>query len=122
MKTPITSFLLLVTFLLFPFPVQTQQHAPTVDVCRADAAVWERDLALFKDLSVQELMLRSGEMKNCETVDPDRENDISSLTRYIRYQHLESFYRSQGEYRAVNFIIRHGLWKQFEKEDTTDTR
>jgi hypothetical protein len=113
---------LLLFVLLFVLSTHAQEHAPTVDVCRADAAVWARDLPLFKNLSAHELMSRAGEMSDCQTVDGVKEQDVPSLIRYIGYQHLEAFYRSQGEYRAVNFIIRHGLWKQFEKEDTTDNR
>ncbi len=67
-------------------------------------------------------MKRSGEMFNCQTVDPPIKNDIPSLERTILYEQLYGFYKSQGEYRAVNFIVRHNMWKQFEKEDVPDSR
>lgn len=112
--------LLLLSLLLAPSMLQ--EHAPTVDTCRADSSVWNRDLPLYKGLSETELMKRAGEMSNCQTVDPAREGDTSSLLRYIGYQRLEVFYRGQSEFRAVNFITRHGLWKQFEKEDEPNSR
>lgn len=47
-----------------------QEHAPTVEQCRADAAVWSAKNADISTPSDKELWARVREMNQCVEVDP----------------------------------------------------
>jgi hypothetical protein len=108
--------------------LRTQEHAPTVDVCRADRAVWDnteeqtdymqQELKHLRDgikntnpiakLSYREINLRILEMGNCASVD---ESNIHNYYEMLR------FYKSVVNHRYESFLYRHHLFKQFNAED-----
>lgn len=114
--------------LLFAGTISAQEHAPTVDVCRADAAVWNAAVVNHNPetsktkLPYDELAARSNEMHACRSVDPARVGDSSSITRMDAYTLLEALYKDEIASRAMNFIARHGLGKQFLAEDAAGAR
>jgi len=113
--------------------VVTQEHAPTVDVCRADQAAWEdsqgwldyaqqelkheRDGAKNKNpaaqLSYDELLLREIEMGTCMKVDPPKADE---------YQEVWRFYKEVESDKYHHFIERHHLVDQFLREDAAGLR
>lgn len=114
--------------LLFGSPMIAQEHAPTADVCRADSAVWNAEVmnhnpeASKTKLSYDELAARQNEMHSCRDIDPARVGDSASIERINTYTLLESLYTNEIERRAVDFIFRHNLGKQFLAEDAAGTR
>ena len=119
--------------LSFPLSAQVEKHAPTVDVCRADVALWD-DSALQVDyakaetesvknnvpsqneihkLPIKQIWGRLLEMGDCAKVDPERK---------ASYLDAANFYSSVQGDRAVHFILRHGLIVQFEQEDAAGKR
>jgi hypothetical protein len=114
--------------LLIATPEFAQQHAPTVNQCRADASVWNAAVMNHNPefskskLSVTELSLRQDEMHDCRSVDPERVGDSASFQRSDTYRLLEALYTNEIAWRASNFINRHGLWQQFLDEDAAGQR
>lgn len=112
---------------------QEVKHAPTVDVCRADAAVWwsnsvvdeyeksEDELASngkyipnpVGDLPIKEVLARRTELIECEDVDKDNHHTYSSAI---------AFYSGVSSERYQRFLQRHGLFRQFVKEDAAGVR
>jgi hypothetical protein len=119
--------------LLFAPGLRTQQHAPTLDVCRADSAAWDNiaDRTDYYDqeakhisndtrntnpamkLSAKELSLRVAEMGDCESVD---------TSNIHVYANLLEFYDKVIEDRYRRFIVRHHLMEQFKTEDAAGAR
>jgi hypothetical protein len=123
----------LVVFLAFPLIARVQQHAPTAAVCQADLAVWG-DLAMQTDyfksetastenkipsqneihrIPIREVIARELEMGDCAKVDPDKKQS---------YYDTLGFYRSVHGDRLEHFVIRHGLYPQFAREDDAGKR
>lgn len=121
-------------FILSATPVPcAQEHAPTVDVCRADRALWEnieqrtdyftQETKLITDgirntnpiakLSFREITLRSAEMGACQSVDASSSHS---------YYEMMNFYQSVISDRYHRFIMRHHLMGQFKTEDAAGTR
>jgi hypothetical protein len=110
-----------------------QQPASTVEVCRAEAAVWfnGRMAADYTDaqddwvgnkipnrtetarLPVKELMARQSEMFDCAKVDRENRGE---------YYEAGEFYHNVLTDRETQFIDRHGLWQQFVAEDAAGQR
>jgi hypothetical protein len=110
-----------------------QEHAPTVDVCRADRAVWDnteeetdyvkqetkhvndgtRNKNPIANLSFREINLRLREMAMCASVDE---------TNLDKYHDISQFYSSVVEDRYRSFIVRHHLMEQFRTEDAAGAR
>jgi len=110
-----------------------QEHAPTLDVCRADAALWGEIRAEIDyinataekmsnstpnrteiaKLSLKEVNSRITEMVQCQSV--DRESRDS-------YSKVEDFYVQVESDRWRAFIVRHNLYSQFEREDAEGKR
>jgi hypothetical protein len=97
-----------------------QDHAPTVEQCRADQRLWSsvlRDEHAFADavsgLPVQALKQRSGEMRDCFAVDSENSHD---------YFVVVSAYATELSGRYRNFISRHSLMAQFLAEDAAGKR
>ncbi len=130
------AFLLLFGLLLvIPATGQENAHAPTLEQCKADVAVWgdsdaqleysKAQLAFIRDgtpnkteinkLDMQELTGRMSEMVDCmKEVDP--------VVEAKDYESVESFYQNiQGD-RAYDFIVRHGLHDRFLLEDRQGKR
>jgi hypothetical protein len=99
---------------------QSQDHAPTVEQCRADQRLWlsvMHDEHAFKDavsqLSVETLKERSREMRDCFAVDSENARD---------YFDLVTGYGTELSGRYKNFIERHHLMTQFLAEDAAGKR
>lgn len=95
-----------------------QDHAPTVDQCRADQRLWSSgDANAFKDatsrLSLRALKQRSDEMGDCFAVDSERSHQYFSLV---------AAYATELSGRYKDFIDRHNLMAQFLAEDATGKR
>jgi hypothetical protein len=115
-----------------PLPC-AQEHAPTVDVCRADRAFWHnaeeetdylnqetkhindgtRNRNPIAKLSFKEINLRMSEMSACVSVDEP------NLDKYFD---MMQFYSGMLEDRYRNFILRHHLIEQFKAEDAAGVR
>jgi hypothetical protein len=132
MKPQFVCVLLFFTCAL-PLASEPQQHAPTVEVCRADAALWyDRDAAtdylkaetLHKSdnvknltpaakLSLAEVKARATEMFDCARVDEPR---------YQNYLEAADFYYIVMVDRYGAFIRRHHLMEQMMREDARGLR
>jgi hypothetical protein len=120
---------ILILVVLFALPVFAQQHAPTIDVCRADFAVWKAEMnnqtraVVTKKLSYTELTLRSKEMGQCVQVDwPSETASKDDLDRIALYDALAGVYLNEISDREANFIRRHSLSEQFIAEDEAGQR
>jgi uncharacterized protein YtpQ (UPF0354 family) len=110
-----------------------QQHAPTVEVCRADVALWYDDdsateyfraetlhksdriknLTPIAKLSLVEVKARGSEMYDCRRVDkPQSQN----------YLEAADFYFIVMVDRYAEFLRRHHLMEQLFKEDAQGLR
>ena|ERR1035438_3156931 len=130
-KTVVAVLALLVSVSLSP--INAQQHAPTIEVCRADVAVWgdpqaeidyeKAEAEWFKNdvpdrtaiakLSIREMSRRGDEMSQCEKVDPNQEK---------LYSGMQEFYNDVRRDRYARFLYRHHLMSQLEQEDTAGKR
>ena len=119
--------------LLFAPGLRTQEHAPTVDVCRADRAAWHnteeetdylnqetkhvsddlKNRNRIAKLSFKEITLREGEMATCASVDEPNHDG---------YFEMMKFYGDVRSDRYVSFIRRHHLMQQFIAEDAAGAR
>jgi hypothetical protein len=88
-----------------------QQHAPTVDQCRADTAAWSHDD--IAKIPVVQVRARLTETGNCITVDASRKD---------WYQIVEGLYASELGSRMYDFLQRHNLVGQFIDEDEQGLR
>jgi hypothetical protein len=127
-------FLLFGLLLVVPAPGQEHAHAPTLEQCKADGAVWgdsnaqleytEAQLAFLKNgtrnhtdvnkLSIRELRKRMSEMLDCT-----KEVPVTETTDYVN---VVSFYQIIEGDRAYDFIERHGLHDRFLLEDRQGKR
>ncbi len=126
---------LLIFGLLLVVPATGQKHAPILEQCMADVAVWgdigaqleysKAQFAFIQDgtlnkteinkLSMEELNERMSEMGDCiKEVDP--------LTEAKDYESVVSFYQNIEGDRAYDFIVRHGLHDRFYLEDRQGKR
>ncbi len=95
---------------------QTIEHAPTVEQCQADQAVWVSevdDQASIDKESFHTLDQRVVEMGECEHVD--------SRNR-VRYYIAAGATRGEEATRMVSFLGRHNLYDQFVAEDAAGKR
>ena len=101
-----------------PMCLLAQEHAPTVEQCRADAAVWVK--ADVKTPTMKELWARCREMNQCTDVDP-AENSREHFLSYVKVCN-----DAGNEYtnRVVGFLNRrYPTWKQqFDDEDAAGKR
>jgi hypothetical protein len=95
-------------------------HAPTVEQCRADQALWTAELQASGGENKETFGVWTGrmqEMTDCFTVDSDKQsspvNGYQSLTDLIVRVMLK---------RQIRFIARHGLMQQFQSEDEAGAR
>jgi hypothetical protein len=122
--------LLLLSVMLFASSASAQQHAPTVEVCRADYAVWNAEIehtsreTTMKRLSLNELIARYSEMAGCLQVELailDASN-FHELLRVSKYEILSGAYLSEIAGRQEHFIDRHKMWQQLLDEDAAGAR
>ena len=112
MKPTIT----LCALLLSITPLCAQDHAPTVEQCRADQRLWlvqSDDKEHVKGLSFAQINDRMIEMANCVAVDRDRA---------IMYSETGGRFANQETIRLLDFIRRHDLADQFWAEDAAGKR
>src|ERR1700683_2114573 len=87
-----------------------QQHAPTKEQCDADVNLWlgpmVNETVLGSHISVYEIEKRIAEMNTCNQAYPSQKDDYGY---YIASQTYSEIYAL----RAVNFIARHNLTRQF---------
>lgn len=127
--------LILPALFFFAVTAHAQRHAPTVEMCRADEAVWGRASdqqdyshaqAEFATKGIpnstpvaretmKEIFARMNEMTDCASVDP-------APARQNAYLAVMTFYAEVGADRYRSFILRHNLWNQFMEEDEKGLR
>ena len=99
---------------------QETHHAPTAEQCKADATVWFNQHLITPTvddaLSFRELSARESEMADCLDV-----LESSSTDRNHAYEVGTSYGLMIGK-REANFLKRHNLIRQFEKEDAQGAR
>ena len=111
----------------------SQEHAPTVGMCRADVAVWygtemsteyyRAENALLSDgvanpteaakLPITEATARFYEMADCQSVDAQRRNN---------YFNARVFYLNIVADRYFRYVLRHHLKDQLLREDAQGIR
>src|SRR5580700_5605848 len=104
--------------LLVSVSMVAQEHAPTVEQCRAYAAVWAD--ADFTIPSMKELLSRSKEMSDCLKVDPLRESHEAG-SKYIEFSQR---FAIENNNRIVHFLERRdpAWYQKFLAEDATGKR
>lgn len=93
-----------------------QDHAPTVEQCRADQSLWWEQFntrELISKLSARKLSQRSGEMHDCAAVDEEHRNS---------YERLGAMFQMEFEQRLLDFVTRHDLMEKFLSEDAAGKR
>ena len=94
-----------------------QDHAPTVEQCRADERLWSTQLTenpeIIKSLRHDQLNDRTLEMANCAAVDRDRQSV---------YAETAARFNMKLMVRLLDFIKRHKLLDQFMAEDAAGQR
>jgi hypothetical protein len=118
---------LLLAVLLFTPPPNAQQHAPTVDACRANAKALYAEVHRTKAIDTSYLSYfvwssRAEEMSHCQDIDPAIDGNLESIRRGILYVGLENIARVAMIGELDNFIHRHGLQKQFIDDDDAGLR
>lgn len=93
-----------------------QDHAPTVEQCRADKNLWwdqfDTREAVSK-LSAKKINKRSDEMRDCAVVDEENQHS---------YLQLAGMFQMEYELRLLDFVTRHHLMAQFVAEDADGKR
>ena len=118
--------------LVSPSSAFGQQHAPTLEMCKADVAVWYDD-DTAADYNKQETKHITDGMPNTNEYNKlrlsailKRINEMSDCYKVAGFQKLyiqaSNFYVSIMSNRMQSFIIRHHLWEQFKKEDAAGLR
>lgn len=105
-------------FLLVPLTfLFGQDHAPTVEQCRADQRAWSADFKgnqqIIDRLTYYQLSDRMSEMADCVAVDPDRD---------IAYGQTANRFFMKQMVRLRDFVKRQGLYDQFIAEDAAGKR
>ena len=108
-----------------------QDHAPSVEMCRADRALWSDQMAEYEyaeadymnkglpdrsaimKLTFMQLNDRALEMGQCAIVDDSSDGE---------YNHLLSRISSARNDRYAFFVKRHNLYKQLLTEDSSGKR
>jgi hypothetical protein len=114
MKLNLTLCVLLLSLIPSLF---SQDHAPTVEQCRADQRLWAAQLdgnpEIVRSLAYYQLNDRMGEMADCVAVDRDRE---------IVYADTAGRFNNRQMVRLLDFVKRHELHDQFIAEDAAGKR
>jgi hypothetical protein len=115
--------LILIVLLFVTIPVFAQEHAPSVEQCRADASVWAKEDMTVPSMDV--LWAQAKEMSQCQDVDPfDTKNTDSYAKYFVKYGDV--IVKVAGEYhqRIIHFLESHvPSWKkQFDLDDSIGKR
>ena len=92
------------------------RHAPTLDQCRADAALWVKND--WHSLSMMKISEMQREIGDCEKVDPVE----TAHDYFLRYIQIDNAVMAEYTSRLQSFITRHQLYKQFADEDEAGKR
>jgi len=92
---------------------QTRDTPLTVERCRADARLYEKDDAVDRP-TAESLQHQADEIRECETK--------IDKTNWQRYHVLVDKFLIAISLREKNFISRHNLWAQFAAEDEAGMR
>lgn len=121
---------LFVAVVLITFLTSGQQHAPSLEQCRADLSVWYSVSVRFEyaneilsgvtpknaeiaKLPIKEVAARQTETYQCSNVDS---------VNAQRYREAGEFYYIVYAQRFVSFVKRHGLEQQLFQEDDAGQR
>jgi hypothetical protein len=121
--------------LIFALPVtsEPQQHAPTLETCRADLALWYDKESATKYNEAETLFISDG-VKNLTPAAKLPLTEVEArLTEmgkcfYVDNQHLDDYYDADRFYSGVRsdryagFIHRHHLMAQLREEDAEGLR
>src|SRR5580704_16494846 len=100
---------------------QHVEHAPTVEQCRADQALWDDKIAhpakdwanSVPEISSRSLNVMLNEMVACVSVDAVYRSKYNATSKVISLV--------VGD-RAMDFLIRHNLKEKFYQEDDSGRR
>ena len=115
------SLLIIVVLIANPVFGQDVKHTTTKDLCREDQALWEAQLAkpaiswatVVNDVDSKTLVLWASEMNDCSKVDRDRSQNYVDTVHWL-FAVLFN--------RESDFLIRHHLVDQFNREDAAGAR
>jgi hypothetical protein len=119
MKIAITAAIV-VAFTFLARPVSPQDPAP-IEKCRADLASWTHDFSYTDTnrtdaiLSYQQLKDRSAEANQCALMDDKEPYHGASID-------LQGRYSTIMRDRLYDFLVRHSMTDQFQKEDANGLR
>jgi hypothetical protein len=112
-----------ITVLLLSFagPVSPQQDSASVEQCRADLATWTHDFS-YPDMVREDLLLtydqlkgRISEASRCSLMDDKEPYHSATSVLQIRYSGLLKD-------RLYDFLVRHDMVTQFQKDDANGLR
>lgn len=130
LKIKHATFLAISVIALSAFVVpQDIKHAPTLDSCTADVNLWSSGMASHsahqmleatKSLTVHEMEERIVQLGDCYGAYPAlRQTRVEELPVTIA---LQETYQEAIYERLFNFLARHNLSAEFQKEDEAGTR
>jgi hypothetical protein len=109
-----------VLFLLFGEPVSSQD-SNSVEQCRSDLAAWTHDFSYGDTaredqlLTYDQLKQRAAEANRCSLMDDKEPYHTATSVVQTRYSGLMRD-------RLYDFLVRHDLTAQFQKEDANSLR
>jgi hypothetical protein len=115
----LSMFLLLFSAVIGASQTKQVEHAPTVEQCRADQALWLSKLETTprgsgtSNVDVRTLHAWAVEMDDCKAVDQANE---------LKYYNTEAETTAAVSGRELGFIYRHNLYQQFLDEDAAGKR
>jgi hypothetical protein len=115
------SLLIIVVLIANPVFGQEVKHTTAKDLCREDQALWEAQLAkpaiswatVVNDVDSKTLVLWASEMNDCSKVDKDRSQTYVDTVHWLFAVVFN---------RESDFLIRHHLVDQFNREDAAGAR
>jgi hypothetical protein len=120
---------LLTLIVLVSVVALAQEHAPTVEQCRADYRLWTTNGTNFKDVSYKELLRRAEVMGQCAETDPAAmqvfAEDAMRLgwkKANVNYNDFSALLHETAGERVSKFLTRHHLMPQFIQEDEAGKR
>jgi hypothetical protein len=112
----VVMFAVLVPFSAMRGTAQQATNAPTVAQCQSDAAIWLPTLEAQGGtiaITYETLGGWVDEMMQCQTVDPANRE---------KYFNVASGAVAERANRETDYLVRHGLYKQFIAEDVAGKR
>ena len=91
-------------------------HAPTVEQCRADGALWIK--TDWHTLPMSKIWEMDREIEDCKTVDPIETSHQAGMN----YFQIGNAILAEYTVRLMHFVGRHNLQSQFDAEDESGKR